>query len=307
MNIIKNLSYPRFEEVKNKNAYIPESGIKNELDLVNYLILYTQYKEGIRLFVEKEVILMLDKVDIIDINFEDIKFPSSSIELFFDAHDLPTTIISNKKNVLDNIKNFKQELRINMNVTSLCDGFLTYKDDNGIFFMTGAKTETNKPSFFGSLIPEGAVNNFINDKAGSYIDRNSDKFTTDRTIYKTLEKKIFTLAMKIFLYISIPEYRAIPITEKQLHRQGKAGVNNRPKRPLSKVIYVPSIININKNNILHKNTVGKVIPHFRRGHFMMLRHERYKEQGKLIFRKPSMVHGGSIQDKLYVARKYNDN
>jgi hypothetical protein len=35
----------------------------------------------------------------------------------------------------------------------------------------------------------------------------------------------------------------------------------------------------------------------------MLRNEKYKKKDKLIFVRPTLIHGGGINDKLYIARK----
>lgn len=61
----------------------------------------------------------------------------------------------------------------------------------------------------------------------------------------------------------------------------------------------------NQDNKQTYNKTGEIkAPHRRRGHFRVLRNERYtNKKNEIVYVKPCFIHGGSTEDKLYVARK----
>jgi hypothetical protein len=98
--------------------------------------------------------------------------------------------------------------------------------------------------------------------------------------------------------------KEIPILKKDRQIGGKSGVKNRPDRPNYKVIYVPSIVNTNKNEVNSEAEGSSKSPHFRRGHFKMLRSDKYtNKQGELVFTQPCFIHAGKqpTTKNLYVA------
>jgi len=289
--IVKNITYPNLDDlivmVGEQVLISPKMQEMSEEQQHAYKLMFLQKTRGSQLFIKKEVTDELSKTDIHDIQFKDINFVFDTAELFFEDANISTIIMSsffdkkNKKNIIRGISLLW--------TTKNKDGFenaeiVIYSENQ---FNKAMANNNYSPDLYNAMEPEYRV-----------------EYTQDEIIEsKTRVVQYIRLVAKVLLFISIPEYKAIPITKKDIKRQCKPGVKNRPNRPMFKVIYVPSIININKqNNHLEKTGKNKV-PHMRRGHFMMLRDERYKEQGKLIFRKPCMIHGGSLSDKLYVARK----
>jgi hypothetical protein len=296
---IKNLPYPDFLYLKNhfiheifkdKSSCLRKSG--------QILMYYLQKTRGIQLFVEKNVSDELRNTDIKDITYKDIIFPASSIEFYFEDKDIPTVLLS-KKEDFNGLNPFKNE-KLNVLNISATTGKYSIGYQPGIAMIYTPPFADNMTHHITASIDN--FNEWISNMEGS----NSIKNEANEE-YNNYAKKLLFLMTKILLYISIPQYKSRPITKNQLQRAGKPGVKNRPNRPCFKVIYVPPIININKNESMSDGFGTKKKPHFRRGHFMMLRHERFKEQGKLVFVRPCMIHGGSIKDKLYVARKAEEN
>jgi hypothetical protein len=182
------------------------------------------------------------------------------------------------------------------------EGVITYTDrgiSKGISFIFGRK-DKDYITYSGAF-EEKVFNDWIA-KVNNPLLKTSPTISNEMTDFG---RDLIKLIAKIFLYISIPKYKVIPITKNQLHREGKPCVNNRPARPIYRVIYVPHEINLNKQNITEHGD-GIKAPHFRRGHFRMLRNERFKKQGELIFVRPCMIHGGSLKDNIYVARKKDE-
>jgi hypothetical protein len=306
-NVVKNISYPNFEYMC-KKSFVDKVDIIKKIneskdDMISWDILYQQYKIGANFFIKKSVTDELLKTDLKNIKYEDIRFPFDSTEIYFEDIDIPTVIIQNFKNILPFLFTKKDMDSLSLEEK---ESFSIYKKsirdvyNNGFRMLSQDKIENGRVIFNTIQWSDFQVDEWLN----------NDYFIKSQTCFQEMSKEesndhknLFKLIVKVFLYISIPEYKAIPITKNQLQMAGKPGVKNRPNRPTFKVIYVPSVINTNKKESVVNNEAKKT-PHFRRGHFMMLRDERYKEnKGKLIFRKPAMIHGGEMKDKLYVARK----
>ena len=291
----KNIFYPDFDYIKSQSAHTFEMQFQ---DIIQ--ILHKQYKDGIRLFVEKAVSDELFNTDISNIEFDDIKWIASSIEFFFEDKNIPTLILclqeKNKHNqpFANNIIHYSPDK----------------KDDPCLVQMLYSFYDINKKQryrYFNRYPSQ--IKTW--DKELKKYDGNIRYHLREQYSGKAYDSIInnsyalFTLLIKVLLYVSLPEYKVIPISEKTLRKCGKAGVKGRPKRPLFKTIYLPPIINVTEKQ--ESNKTGKTVkPHFRRGHFRMLRNERYKNQGELIFVRPSMIHGGGTKDKLYVARKISN-
>jgi hypothetical protein len=304
MKIVKNIYYAPYDKMDFSNL----NPILKQL-MCNYecAVIYTQQREGIRLFVTNKIIEELTRTDFKNILYSDIKFPANSVEIYFESKDLPTVLITKHKTTFKYAQYMVEKIGGTIIDTT---GLKTKYAHEGIDMIFGHLDGDDSNYFLTQNVDE--IEKWLNDP--NYSPKNDYKpiagvpasmfyaDDADNSDCKQMAKKLLMLIIKVFLYISIPQYKAISITDKALRREGKSGVNNRPNRPLSRVIYVPTVINTNKK-ITASNETGEIkSPHYRRGHFIMLRHERYKEQGKLIFRRPAMIHGGSISDKLYVAR-----
>lgn len=291
---IKDFYYPDFNIYKS----IDPRGI-DTMSLCQIVMLYNQHRQGIQLFVEKKVSDILSATDIQDIKYEDVIFPARAIELYFEDKNIPTCLIGKLEDQAIHPFGTKNN---KATITFLDrDGNVTDHIPEGIAYMVKINKENSE---------KVNIINYPKDRFEQWINTEecfpAPGYTKNDLIYTVESKAIFKLAVKILLYISIPEYRAIPINKDKLPREARPGVKNRPIRPTSKVIYVPPVVNINKETH-HAETDTTRKPHFRRGHFRMLRDERYKEKiGKLIFVRPAMIHGGSMSDKLYVARKINE-
>lgn len=311
MNIIKNIDYPDFDyyfsKINGNNIEICNA-VKNYFyqQFSELSLFWLQKNHGIRLYVEKNVTDMLNKTEMLNISYDDIKFPAKSIEFFFEDKNLPTILFGNRTSLIDSAKSLIKKIDTNKKVYAR--GLSTIDDNSeieGINLLFMHPFENNVQLFHttgASSLKKLLLGELKIIDLSEHFAHGLPKYDHDKEVEK-LTISLIAMVIKILLYISIPQYKAIPITDKALKREGKAGVKNRPNRPLSRVIYVPSVVNINKKSSSTETGDAKS-PHFRRGHFRMLRDEKFtNKQGQLIFVKPCLIHGGSLQDKLYVARK----
>jgi hypothetical protein len=299
---VKNIEYPDFEMLKTLDSreFAPQLQ-----DMVQ--ILHKQYLNGIRLFVEKKVSDELCNVDIGNIEFEDIKWLASSIEFFFEDRNLPTSILClqekgrHNQPFINRISHYTDNSEEDPCLVQFLYPFYNKDNEQKYRWFNRAPShikiwkEVEVTHDHNKLGEEAELVSHLRQKYGTkdYNDVIEEGFV------------LFSLAIKILLYSSLPQYKIVPISEKRLKRCGKAGVKGRPKRPLFKTIFLPPIINVNKKSKATEDG-GTRKPHFRRGHFRMLRDKRFDKQGELIFVRPTMIHGGSMSDKLYVARKLDE-
>jgi hypothetical protein len=275
---VKNLLFPTSKQLADAFTLVQDKKCSSGETWVTS-IFAQQILSGSQLFVEKAVSDELKNIDLYDISYDNVHLISKSIEVYFEDPMLSSVIVS-KASV-----DYKDE---------------DYVSGELMIFLFVIKVDGSQQML---ALP------FMREDYENILKKNGElKFKgnigNQERIYQRKEIIEFyiRLVTKVLLYISIPEYKAIPITKKQLGRHGKPGVNNRPDRPINKVIYVPTVINIEKRDY-NEGAGSMKSAHMRRGHFRMLRSEKFKEQGKLIFIRSCMIHGGSIKDKLYVARK----
>jgi hypothetical protein len=87
--VVKNIPYPSdFKILKTQRAV--EFSWQAQ-DIIQ--IMHKQHIDGIRLFVEKNVSNELNKTDISNIEFNDIKWIAPSVEFFFEDNSIPTFIL----------------------------------------------------------------------------------------------------------------------------------------------------------------------------------------------------------------------
>lgn len=81
------------------------------------------------------------------------------------------------------------------------------------------------------------------------------------------------LVLKTFAFASIPHFKPIPLTRKQMTMGGKAGVKERPNRPSLRITYLPKII----TPFVTKDIIPSGGKEFRgrRGHIRWYNSERF--------------------------------
>lgn len=282
----KNIQYPDVREL----SQIERVAQLNPTVAEEASILFHQYTSGIQLIVQKPLSDELAFVDMEDIEYSDIVWPASCIEFYFEDLKIPTVLL--EAIAPDNPTPFKDKQVYNMTI----DG---HEFSHGVRMMYQSKEHVHLLT-----LSSEKVRTWLKMET-AFVSPDTDyKVLPDESI---LRKYLFQLLVKILLYISIPQYKSIPITKKQLlNKGGKPGVKNRPKRPIYRAIYVPTV-HYKKENTEQQVSDGTGIqksPHRRRGHFRILRDERYtNKRGEVVYVRPSLIHGGSTEDKLYIARK----
>lgn len=257
---------------------------------------YIQKEAGISLFVEKDLTRELKNTDIKGIKYEDIIFPADSVEICFEDRTIPTVIMTKSlitPSMVDYIfsKEDIKELIANNCIPNNYKEVELGNIKRQMFFL------------YDDIDGESIVLNLSPEEVSKWLRYNlNDMFINelDTDQQKTL-RDLFGLIVKIFLYISLPFYTEKAPKGNIKHKLLDPNKNNRPDRPIKRVIYVPPVVNIADKEQKDSNGSTKT-PHFRRGHFRMLRHEKYKEKGKLIYIRPIYVKGGKPTNK-YIARK----
>ena len=245
-----------------------------------------QVKYGAQLYIEQKLSDEMLDVDLKDISENNIVFPYDSMEFYFDDPRIPTFIFQ---------KHSESETRRDWLLGHSYHDHRAWEDGFRMCFFGGGIVYTN-------IYPMKEIRTFLDYQENVVDQRTSEYSLEDTDFERRLRRFLFLMAVKILLYISIPKYKAIRVTKSQVHPLSRPGVKNRPDRPILKVIYVPSEVEVNQ----HKSVPTGVVmpPHRRRGHFRMLRDEKFRnQQGETIFVKPCLIHGGSVGDQLYVVRK----
>jgi hypothetical protein len=274
---------------------------------------YLQYKSGATYYIEKALTDELELVDMKDLTSQNLCWPSHSCEFVFEDSSFPACLFTDKTKIA--------AVALEINVLKI-----NRPDDATISLLWWAEIEK------GVALPEASTEwirtyeEATGDKsmrysAGKYHvyhgyteevldlilsgasgkDCFTESFSDDEELNELeLEVGDFLIRMivKILLYISIPKYKPYQVPRRKIreltHRY------NRPDRPVYKVINLPSTAIINSPSATHEG--GIKCAHRRRGHIRTLRSSKYThKQGQLIYVAPSLIHGGSTEDKLYYA------
>lgn len=247
-----------------------------------------QRKVGVQIRVDKEVSDDLLQSDLGDVTFDEIEWPAPACEMFFEDPALPTFIVA--KSSVQQIEKYIPGLTLldrteGRPTTGERRVILTIQDRGGTAYSLNLIE-----SVWDEIVNEGARMNM--DAALALTDLENE-----------VMKEALRLALKVFAYISLPQYQLKPTGEITKRMGGKPGWKNRPSRPSMRVIYAPNLHT--PRDPSDSEATGKTHRFLgRRGHFKTYRHERYKTmRGKRVFIAPIKVDGLTLPPTKIIVRK----
>ena len=193
------------------------AGSDAETEYESVIMRECQAKYGAQLFIDKKLSDEMMDVDLRDITREDIVFPFNSMEFYFEDPQIPTFIFQ---------KHSEEEARRDWNIAYAGLGGTALGDGFRMCFFGGPYTFTN-------IYPMEAIREFLEYR--NIFRKDGRNCLDDSDFEKRLRRFLFLMAVKILLYISIPKYKAVPVTRNQIPH-GKPGVKNRPNRPIFRAI-----------------------------------------------------------------------
>lgn len=288
MNFMKNLPYQKFDNPQVhedlKQLAIQWATYNHPLArqaIIYAMTLYMQSLRGTQLVVSRELSDELAQTDLQNFTADDLVIMWPSMEIYFEDPALPTIAWFVKdKEYADSCTKY-----LGMPYELACEdhfGFEWY-DTLGTGYTCQLGRSLLNAWMAGGDIPtmKGMIPNDPEEAA--------------------LQKKLFMLLAKLFIYCSLPQYRPQAVSRKQLHHGGKAGVHNRPKRPVY-IVTVPAVKYQPKARV-SASSGKEVVPHRRRGYLRKLVSERFlpNKRGTFVHVRPCMVHGGTVSDHIYLA------
>lgn len=228
-------------------------------------------KEGVQWVVPAGLMEELGHVDLVGLTFEDVPWPAMSIEFYFEDKGTPTVLFQVKiKGV--NLDQPKGELFVMYYPHPLKDdpqAIAVEEDELRQFFKTGTTD-------YLSMVSNAVPGRLDVQQSASYL----------------------VTCLKLLLLAGTPQYAPQKISRKVLEHGGRAGVNNRPRRPVYRFLTLPHIIGLSEHS--GAGSGGTVSPHFRRGHFRMLRSEVFtQKKGQIVYVRPALIHGGNESMPTY--------
>ena len=288
MNAVKDPPYLAFDDHVVKNLMMGCVRARRTDVVLVAMPLYVQSKRGVRLRVEKSVTDELKETNLTDITPEDVIVIWSSCEIYFEDPQLPTILFYVKDQEFKRITSNYFNIEVTYDhVDSRCmdyyteDGFChTLRLPVDMMREWLNNTESHMPTIEG-FVPESKEEN-------------------------EYKRYLFRLCAKIFLLASIPEYQPKEIVgpDRNIRRWGKAGFKHRPDRRVLQI----SLPSHPSRHVPTGATTGSTkAPHRRRGSLHRLVDDRYvHKKGQLIYVRPCLIHGGSLEDKMYIIRRPND-
>jgi len=294
MQVTKDLPYLPFEDPVIKETLLDMVSHKElHACLISAMPLYVQTRRGVQMRVEKALTDELQETDLKDIGAEDIRLMFPSMEIYFEDPALPTCLFYAKD------PDFQERVRKYLSPVQIEFGC---KDSICLDYYAGVYNYTIQ-------LPPAMMTSWLKEElAEGPIIPGFDKTTPEEEAYKRF---LFRLIAKILLYASIPEYVPVEITgEEKKHRKwGKPGFKHRPETKVYKV-KAPARVPFTPVYRIDTDDVEghRVVPHRRRGHIRRLISEKYvNKRGQIIFVRPCLIHGGSLDDRIYIIRNRTDD
>lgn len=288
MRLIKNLPYPkRAYSTKFIDIFAKHSGLAG---LVEYLQINLQMLKGVQYQVDRACSDYLDDLDFKDVMFTDILWPHESIEFYFQDPKYPTFLMANSTPA-------KIKEAIGRDLFKKKEG---YDPDKPVLLCTyGIYHPDGRQGFCNVLLNEEIWNRVVYEKENivhGYEEGEKSGLTDEEN---EMISNMIQLCMKILAYSQIPEHKPNPVFRKGMTYGGKPKVNNRPRNPSYRFIYLPKVIRDNDKSD-GEPTGRKVKPHTRSGYIKYFRSDRYKNcKGQFRIVDSYDVHGGSDEKKLY--------
>lgn len=189
---------------------------------------------------------------------EDIPWPSSVVEVYFEDPLMPSIILM--KSTPDLTRKWFPSFDFNFQANEYIIALMQEGSDPATSKQLSLQM---RPEMYAEFLENASIQSM---ETGVFSSQLSD--VDNAIICFTLH-----LALKAFVFASIPQYKPTPLTRKMMHKGGKPGVQGRPNKPSFRVDYLPKVI----HTPMVKIPVTEKGKEFRgrRGHIHWYRSERF--------------------------------
>ena len=290
MQTVKDIPYLDFKHPRT-TGLLMEMCLKPETvpAVISAMPMYVQTKRGVQLRVEKKLTDELQETDLKDIRVEDLCLMFPSMEIYFEDPAIPTVLLYRKDLDYQNlVKEYMKPVAFEF---GRCDSVCLDHYAGMYNFTVQLPPEMMDAWLREELTDAPVMPGFI--KNDEYEEQT--------------KRFLFRLVAKVLLYASIPEYRALEVrgTDINVRKWGKPGFMNRPRTKVFR-INAPTVVYTGRDHVEYDGT-GTTVPHRRRGHLRRLTSEKFKaKRGTIIFIRPCLIHGGSLDDRIYMVRKKDE-
>jgi hypothetical protein len=291
----KNITYtPVFTGASLKHA-IKEAGNHHRGTQTLAALMQCQHKAGKQVIVERSVTELLMHTDLPkDIELDQVPWLGVTAEIYFEDPALPTLLIS-----YTSLSKMAEMLSLDITDFPLRDRAdepcfnLCYQDDQGTHTLLVHNDEVATHLFgYNSLDETFAEFTALLAAADSQLSKVLPQ-TQGREL--TPLQHLAHIAIGIMFYAATAQEAVEHPSPKRLKQGGKPSVKGRPKRPITRVICLPSIKaqQTATNQAMGESITHKKAGHLRRGFFRHYSHPRFvNKRGTSELILPCWVAGG---------------
>jgi len=247
---------------------------------------------GSQMWVDQSVSNDLEMTDMDMLTMEEVPFPSSSIEFYFEDPSIPT-VLAYRGTLI--------EMTEKLGITDL-KWAKNPNNDGSVSDVESVNFWVEKKNWKGGMAFRARAHNWnemMKAEAGADIERlaGSVQWTDEEWLYL---RNLYRMCIKVLAYASVP-HLSKKVTKKGLPRQGKPGVKGRPNNNIFRVVYLPEI---HKGSSPAGNNERKHDFKGRRGFIRTYRNDRYVNmKGKIQYIPPVPGPNGEIPRSVYKVRK----
>jgi hypothetical protein len=278
-----------------------------------------QIEEGCRMVVDRAVSDMMRVTPLKDVGFEDIVWPAESVELYFEDPSLPTCLMA--KVSLETTTRLSTKLGVPLAVTfgeGATHLMLSYDGHDHVAPVRAEYTLHISNSEFARILGTKDHRKITDYKPTSLsrveVDGREQIPPTFREPLAVESERmeqhhLLRLAFRCLAYACIPQAAVMTSPARRSPYGSNAGVCGRPmtKKPMVHVRMLPTLLRPatgGRAPAAGEPASYSVIPHDRRSHLRVLRHDRWKQRkGEVVLVPAAKIHGGSEQAPVYRVRK----
>jgi len=237
--------------------------------MASWIIQQAYRKVGSQMHVSKEVSDDLQATDFSSASkIENVPWIAPVVEVYFEDPLLPTILVM--KSHPTYLQEWFPQLEVNLESTEYISALMQEGSDELKAKMLSIQL---KPSMYEAFLSEAEVPDMQHGFFSSALSQ----------LDNSVMCYMLQLVLKVFAFSSIPAYKPVSITRKQMNKGGKPDVKGRPLRPAFRTAYLPKIISPS----IHSDTNASREFHGRRGHIRWYNNERFvNKKGTWDFIQP---------------------
>lgn len=224
---------------------------------------------GTQMHVAKEVSDDLQATDFSNASkIENVPWIAPVVEVYFEDPLLPTILVMKTNPTL--LQKWFPQLEVDLEDTEYITALMQEGSDELTSKMLSIQL---KPSMYEAFLNNAEVPDM---KYGFYSSALSE-------VDNNVMCYMIHLVLKVFAFSSIPTYKPVSITRKQMNKGGKPDVKGRPFRPAVRTAYLPNVISAS----ISTGTGTEREFHGRRGHIRWYNDDRFvNKKGTWDFIQP---------------------